>query len=86
MRRFAERYGIEYPLLLAGISDKAAAAETLPDLSAVVAFPTSLFVGRDGKVRRIHSGFSGPGTGEHYQQLVSELEGLLTELLAEPAG
>lgn len=85
VRRFAERYGIEYLLLLAGVSDKAEAASTLPDLTAVIAYPTTVFIGRDGKVRKIHSGFSGPGTGEHYERLVSELEGLIEELLAEPA-
>ena len=83
VRRFAERYGIEYPLLLAGISDKAAAAETLPDLTAVLAYPTSIFLGRDGKVRKIHSGFAGPGTGGHHDRLVAELEGLIEELLEE---
>ncbi len=82
--RFARRYGIEYPLLLAGTSDKAAAAETLPDLTAVISYPTSVFIGRDGKVRKIHSGFSGPGTGEHYEALVAELEGVIETLLAEP--
>ncbi|MEE8526033.1 MAG: TlpA disulfide reductase family protein [Thermoanaerobaculia bacterium] len=81
--RFAARHGIDYPLLLAGTSDKQAAAETLPDLTAVIAYPTSIFIGRDGKVRKIHSGFSGPGTGSHYQRLVAELEGLIEELLAE---
>lgn len=85
VRKFAERHGIEFPLLLAGISDKTAAAETLPDLTAVIAFPTSVFIGRDGKVRRVHSGFSGPGSGEHYDELVAELEAVIEELLAEAA-
>ncbi len=85
VRRFAERHGIEYPLLLAGVSDKAAAAETLPDLTAVLAYPTSIFIGRDGRVRKIHSGFAGPGTGEHHEKLVAELEAVIEELLAEPA-
>ncbi len=84
VRRFADRYDLDYPLLLAGTSDKQAAAETLPDLTAVVAFPTTIFVGRDGRVRRIHSGFSGPGTGEHYTRLLTELEGTLEALLDEP--
>lgn len=83
VRRFAERHGIDYPLLLAGTSDKKAAAATLPDLSRVTAFPTTVFIGRDGKVRKIHAGFSGPGTGEHFQELVRELEAVIEGLLAE---
>ncbi len=84
VRRFAERHGVEFPLLLAGLSDKKQAAATLPDLSAVVAFPTTVFIGRDGLVRQIHTGFAGPGTGRHYEQLLAELEGLIEELLEEP--
>jgi thiol-disulfide isomerase/thioredoxin len=83
--RYAERHGIDYPLLLAGVSDRKAAAETLPDITSVVAFPTTLFIGRDGKVRKVHSGFSGPGTGAHYDELRGELESLIESLLAEPA-
>jgi len=85
VRKFADRHGVEFPLLLAGTSDKQAAAETLPDLTAVIAFPTSIFIGRDGRVRRIHSGFSGPGTGAHYDELVAEFEALIEALLSEEA-
>lgn len=82
--KYAAHHGLHYPLLLAGISDKEQAAAVLPDLDAVVAFPTTIFIGRSGRVRRIHSGFEGPGTGEHYQELVGELETLIERLLAEP--
>lgn len=82
--KFARRFAIEYPLLLAGVSDKAAASATVPDLTRVVAYPTTVFIGRDGRVRRVHSGFSGPATGEHHRRLIAELEGLIEELLAEP--
>jgi thiol-disulfide isomerase/thioredoxin len=85
VRLYAERYGLEFPLLLAGISDKAAAGATLPDLTAVLAYPTIVFVGRDGRVRNIHSGFEGPGTGEHHEKLVVRMEAIIGELLAEPA-
>ncbi len=83
LRRFAERYGIEYPLLLAGTSDKKAAAQTLPDLTSIVAYPTSVFIARDGRVRKIYSGFSGPGTGDRHTELKAELTGLIEGLLAE---
>jgi len=84
VRRFAARHAIDFPLLLAGTSDKKAAAALLPDLTRVAAFPTTLFIGRDGKVRKIHSGFAGPGTGRHHSELVAELEGLIQQLIAEP--
>ena len=85
VRRFGERHGIEYPLLLAGTSDKEAAAEQLPDLDAVLSFPTKIFVDRSGRVRRIHSGFDGPSTGASHDLLVAELRATIEELLDEPA-
>lgn len=85
VRRFAERYNLEYPMLLAGTSDKGKASKTLPALSSILAFPTTVILDRRGTVRSIHSGFSGPGTGEHYQRLVEKMEGLIEQLLEEPA-
>lgn len=79
-----ERYDIEYDLLVAGTSDKTQAAETLPMLNHVLAFPTLLFIDRAGQVRRIHTGFSGPGTGAYYTDFVNEFNELMDELLAEP--
>jgi thiol-disulfide isomerase/thioredoxin len=86
LRKFKERYGIEYPLLVAGISDKAEAARSVPDISAVLSYPTTIFIGRDGKIRWIHSGFSGPGTGDHHQRLIAEMELKISSLLDENVG
>ena len=83
VQRFRDKFGITYPTLLAGISDKTAAAETLPALDRVLAFPTTIFIDRDGAVREIHTGFSGPGTGEHYERLKKRIYGLLDTLVAE---
>ena len=83
VRRFAKHYGITYPLLLAGVSDKKKASATLPDLTRVLAYPTSLFIGHDGKVKKIYSGFAGPGTGRHFDQLRAEMESVIETMLAE---
>jgi len=85
-RRFREEFGIEYPTLIAGISDKDEAAKALPQLTGVFAFPTTIWVDRTGTVRKIHAGFSGPATGEHYTRLVEEFTGFTKGLLAERAG
>jgi len=84
VRQFREKFDIQYDTLIAGISDKTEAAKALPALSAVLAYPTTIFIDRSGRVRQIHTGFSGPGTGEHYEQLQQEFKTLVTTLLAEP--
>jgi thiol-disulfide isomerase/thioredoxin len=84
--RYAEHHGLEFPLLLAGTSDKQDAAAALPGLERIVAYPTTILVGRDGKVRRVYTGFSGPATGEHHTALVATMERELEALLGEAAG
>ena len=83
VRRFREKFGITYPMLLAGINLTDAAAATLPQLQGFTAFPTTIFLGRDGKVRRIHAGFYGPATGAQHAKQVREWEDEVRKLLAE---
>ena len=85
-RRFRQQYGIEYPTLIAGISDVDEAGKKLPMLQKFYGFPTTVVVDRHGQVRRIHTGFSGPATGEHYRQFIAEFKSNLGQLLAQDAG
>ena len=85
VHRFRERYHIDYATLIAGISDKDDAATRLPQLNGVFAFPTTIFVDRAGTVRKLHTGFSGPATGAHYERLTAEFRRTIDALLAEPA-
>jgi peroxiredoxin len=82
-QRFRQHYGIEYTTLIAGVSDKDEAAKKLPMLQSFVAFPTTIFIDRKGHVRKIHTGYSGPATGDHYIQFVNEVKTTLDQLLAE---
>jgi peroxiredoxin len=84
--RFRQQYGIEYPTLIAGISDVDEAGRKLPMLQKFYGFPTMVIVDRQGHVRKIHTGFSGPATGEHYKQFVAEFRSNLDRLLAETPG
>lgn len=84
VRRYRDKFGIGFPLLLAGVSDVDQAAATLTQLQGFTAFPTTIFIGRDGRVRRVHAGFHGPATGSQYEATVREFERITDELLAEP--
>lgn len=81
--RMKERFGIPYEVLLAGTNDKTAAAKTLPMLNAVVGYPTTIFIDKQGKVREIHTGFSGPGTGTYYDSFVEDFNRLIDKLVGE---
>lgn len=83
VRRYRAKFGIPFPLLLAGINDTEAAGATLPQLKGFTSFPTSIFLGRDGRVRRVHAGFYGPATGAQHARLIREFEGEIERLLEE---
>ncbi len=82
-RRYVSRYDIQYPMLIAGVMDKEAAAKTLPMINAVLVYPTMIIIDRNGDVRHIHTGFPGPATGEHHEEFKSDFYKLMDELLAE---
>ena len=83
VRRYRDKFGITFPLLLAGINDTEAAAATLPQLRGFTSFPTTLFLGRDGRIRRVHAGFYGPATGAQHRRLVRDYEKEIETLLNE---
>ncbi|MBN8575991.1 MAG: TlpA family protein disulfide reductase [Cytophagales bacterium] len=81
--KFIKRFDIEYEILFAGLADKAQASEKLPALNRVLSFPTTIIIDRKGKVRKIHTGFSGPATGEYYQEFIRHFNEDVTTLLNE---
>jgi thiol-disulfide isomerase/thioredoxin len=83
LRRYRDKFGLPFTILLAGVNDTDAAAATLPQLEGFTAFPTTIFLGRDGRVRRVHAGFYGPATGRQHQRLIEEFEEEIERLLEE---
>jgi peroxiredoxin len=81
MQSFIRRYNIEYPMLLAG--DTGEVNAKLPQIVNFGAFPTSIYIGRDGRVRSVHAGFASAATGEEHERLKRELTETVERLLAE---
>ena len=89
VQSFIKRYAVQYPMLIAGTTQATPTsktiAEALPQLVNFGAYPTSIFLGRDGRVRSVHAGFASPATGAEHVRLKQELRALVERLLAEPA-
>ncbi len=83
LRKMSQRYDVYYPLLLAGTSDKDSASAALPALNHIMSFPTTIVLDKNHKVRNIHTGFSGPGTGKYYDEFVADFDRLIDKLVAE---
>lgn len=83
LRAFIQRYGITYPVLIAGTPDQL--TEKITQADHLNCWPTSFILGRDGHVREIHAGFAGPANPPAHQALEHEVTTLVEKLLAEPA-
>jgi thiol-disulfide isomerase/thioredoxin len=78
---FVREFSVPYPILYAGaigeVNDK------LPQIQNFGAYPTSVYLGRDGRVASIHAGFASSATGEAHNTLEQEVTALVERLLAE---
>ena len=83
VKRYIKRHNTQYPVLLAGLSDKSTATKQFPLIDKVRSYPTTIFVRADGTVRAVYTGFSGPATGEAYKKLRARYEELVEELLKQ---
>jgi thiol-disulfide isomerase/thioredoxin len=80
---FNKRYGVEYPVVLAG--EQADLAEKVPQIHNLNSFPTTIFVGKDGLVRGVHAGFAGAASGAFHDNAKEEITATVERLLAERA-
>lgn len=86
VRKYVERLGIPYTVLVAGVSDKDKAAAAFPAIDRIRAYPTTIFLNGAGRVRAVHTGFSGPATGDANQALRRDFERIIEEMLVDSSG
>lgn len=85
LQPFIKRFNVIYPILATGVSvnDSLRTEKTLPEIQKIVGFPTTIFIDKKGIVRKIETGFNGPGTGEHYEMFKKEFNELINTLVNE---
>ena len=86
LKRFKTALDVHYPVLYGGLASKEVASAKLPFLEHLMSYPTCVFIDRAGRVRRIRTGFYGPGTGPHYDHYKRNLDVFLEGMLNEHPG
>ena len=81
VKRFRDRFQIKYPLLIAANRDKI--KTVLPGLENFVGFPTTIYLDKNHRVRKIHAGFSGEATGAEYEKFKDDFTLFIDKLLSE---
>jgi thiol-disulfide isomerase/thioredoxin len=81
---FIRRYGVQFPILVPGTASDSEVAQKLPQLVNFAVYPTTIVLGRDGRVRSVHAGFASAATGEEHVRLKRERRDLIERLLREP--
>lgn len=85
MDSFVRRYKLTYPHLLAGQPTPESTIKALGALGPVKVYPSTIFIGRDGKVREVHVGWAGPATGALNEKAKRDFDRYVSQLLREKA-
>ncbi len=81
--RLKKKFGIDYEILITQQTGKDKASEVLSALNKITAFPTTIFLNKQHKVVKVHTGFSGPATGNDYEVFKQRTESLIKQLVKE---
>ncbi len=82
LKTYQKKFNLPYPLLFAGHYNKKEAVKSLPMLNAIISYPTMIFLDKENKVKKIHTGFSGPATSQ-YAAFKKEFESNIQNLLMD---
>ena len=83
LRAFLRRFAITYPALIEG--EPSTLKEAVPQIENLGAFPTTIYIGKDGRVRAVHTGFPSAGSGAELARVKGEIRELVERMIAEPA-
>jgi thiol-disulfide isomerase/thioredoxin len=85
-RRVARQFNqlqLPYPFYYGGKASKEEAQKTLNFLTEVHSFPTTIFIDKKGVIRRVYTGYYGPGTHDEYEKHSAEIKTLVADLMNE---
>lgn len=81
LKKTQKKKNVPYTLLLAGSTADDKPMDKIPGLKNFISFPTTVFLNKKHEVIKVHAGFTGPGTGEFFEQWKKEFNETVDELL-----
>lgn len=83
LQKFQKQFKVEYPILNTGVKvgDIDRTQKTLPQLTEIKVFPTTIILDKDGVIQEINTSFYGPGTGAYYTAYKNKFEKIVNSLL-----
>ncbi len=81
--RLKEKYDLNYTLLLGGFDRSHHPTDIFPMLNHIMSYPTTLYLDKKNRIRKVYTGFYGPGTGELYNEYKLQTESFIDSLLVE---
>jgi thiol-disulfide isomerase/thioredoxin len=79
--RLKNKFGAEYEFLITGLTGTENAKKSMPWLSTVAAFPTTIYLDKKHEIAKVYTGYNGPATGNAYIKMKEGTENLLNDLL-----
>jgi thiol-disulfide isomerase/thioredoxin len=83
IQRFVSQIGAKYDFLYAGEVGQKNIFNALPFMKEFKGYPTTLYLDRKHNVKKVYTGFSGPGTGKHYEKQKADIILIIEKLLTE---
>jgi peroxiredoxin len=85
LRKFQQRFNVQYTILNTGVTvtDSLRTEKTLPQVTPIKFFPSSIIIDKKNKIRKLDTGFNGPATGSYYTAYKKEFYETVDKLLKE---
>lgn len=83
IERFVKQLGAKGDFLYAGEAGKNNIFKVLPFMMEFKGYPTTIYLDRNHNVKKVTTGFSGPGTGVHYEKQKIKIIQYLDNLISQ---
>ncbi len=81
LSKLVDYYELPYDFGIGGFASKKVASEAFPMLNKIMSYPTSILLDKKGNVVQIHTGFSGPSTGDVFETYKKRMEASIEKVL-----